>query len=103
MTDAAAKKKLKSVASYFDKHARGSTISYLLVVRSTVSVDSIWHVFLHLSAPVSRQYFKEKTCTGNISFKEHGFEVASNSYNDCQGGFIKLLATGDWIVPVIEG
>jgi len=91
------------VCSDFDKHARGSTISYLLLAGSVVSVDSIWHVFLHLSAPVNYQYFNQKTCTGNISFKEHGFEVASSSHNDCQRGFIKLLATGNWIVPVIEG
>ena len=91
------------MSSYFNEHVKNSTISKLVVAGSVVSVDSIWHVFLHLSAPVSHQYFKEKTCTGYKSFEQHGFKVESSSHNDCQRGFIKLLATGDWIVPVIEG
>ena len=49
------------------------------------------------------EYFKKKTCTGYISFKDYGFNVESSSHNDCQRGFIKLLASGDWAIPDLEG
>ena len=91
------------MSSYFNEHVRGATISYLLVAGSVVSVDSIYHVFLHLSAPVNYEYFKKKTCTGYISFKDYGFNVESSSHNDCQNGFIKLLASGDWAIPDLDG
>ena len=52
---------------------------------------------------MSREYFKEKTCTGYKSFNEYGFKVESSSHNDCQNGFIKLLASGDWAIPDLDG
>jgi len=90
------------VSSYFNEHVRGATISKLVVAGSVVSVDSIWHVFLHLSAPVNHQYFKQEDSLGYRSFNEYGFEVESSSHNDCQRGFIKLLASGDWAIPDLK-
>ena len=96
-------RKLKSVASYFNEHVKNSTISKLLVAGSTVNADSIYHVFLHLSAPVSHQYFRIPGALGYKSFNEYGFEIESSSHNDCQRGFIKLLASGGWAIPDLEG
>ena len=52
---------------------------------------------------MSHQYFKNKTALGYKSFNEYGFEVESCSHNDCQRGFIKLLASGGWAIPDLEG
>ena len=49
------------------------------------------------------QYFKDNKYLGYKSFEQYGFNVESNSHNDCQRCFIKLLASGDWAIPDLEG